>query len=69
MKFEQRSCDKDYVCALYCTAHSKISPGQIVRVFKSIMVRELFRRRPGLKRALWGGVLAMAVMCSCRGKS
>ena len=27
---------------------------QIVRVFKRITARELFRRKPELKRALWG---------------
>ena len=35
IEFEQLGCDKDHVHIL-CTAHSKIAPGQIVRVFKSI---------------------------------
>ncbi len=54
MGFEQLGCDKDHV-HLLCTAHPKIAPGQIVRVFKSITARELFKRKPDLKRDLWGG--------------
>ena len=54
MEFEQLGCDRDYV-HLLCTAHPKIAPGQIVRIFKSIVARELFKRKPDLKRDLWGG--------------
>ncbi len=54
MEFEQIGCDKDHV-HLLCTAHPKIARGQIVRVFKSITARELFKRKPDLKRDLWGG--------------
>ena len=54
IEFEQIGCDKDHVHIL-CTAHPKIAPGQIVRVLKSITVRELFKRKPDLKRDLWGG--------------
>ena len=54
IEFEQIGCDKDHVHIL-CTAHPKIAPGQIVRVFKSITARELFKRKPDLKRDLWGG--------------
>ena len=32
IEFEQIGCDKDHVHIL-CTAHPKIAPGQIVRVF------------------------------------
>ena len=35
--------------------HPKIIPGQIVRVFKSITARELLKKKPDLKRDLWGG--------------
>ncbi len=31
------------------------APGQIVRVFKSMTAREIFRRKPSVKQALWGG--------------
>ncbi|MDP3089554.1 MAG: IS200/IS605 family transposase [Nitrospira sp.] len=54
IEFEQIGCDGDHI-HLLCSAHPKVAPGQIVRVFKSITARELFRRKPGLKRALWGG--------------
>lgn len=54
IEFEQIGCDKDHVHIL-CTAHPKIAPGQIVRVFKSITARELFKKKPNLKRDLWGG--------------
>ena len=54
IEFEQLGCDKDHVHIL-CTAHPKIAPGQIVRVFKSITARELFKKKPDLKRDLWGG--------------
>ncbi len=55
MEFEQLGCDKDHV-HLLSTAHPKIAPGQIVRVFKSITgERELFKRKPDLKRDLWCG--------------
>ncbi|MER0216914.1 MAG: IS200/IS605 family transposase [Nitrosomonas sp.] len=45
---------KDHVHIL-CTAHPKIVPGQIVRVFKNITARELFKKKLDLKRELWGG--------------
>ncbi len=68
MEFEQLGCDKDHV-HLLCMAHPKISLGQIVRVFKSITARELFKRKPDLKRDLWGGVLGgWLLCCNCRGK-
>ncbi len=54
IEFEQIGCDKDHVYLL-CTAHPKIAPDQIVRVFKSITVRKLFKRKPDLKRDLLGG--------------
>ena len=54
IEFEQIGCDRDHI-HLLCSAHPKVAPGQIVRVFKSITARELFRRKPGLKRELWGG--------------
>lgn len=31
------------------------SPTKIVRTIKSLTVRELFKKAPGVKRALWGG--------------
>ena len=54
MEFEQLGCDGDHI-HLLCTAHPKISPGQIVRVFKSITAQAIFRGKPTVKKALWGG--------------
>ncbi len=54
IEFEQIGCDRDHI-HLLSSAHPKVAPGQIVRVLKSITARELFRRKPELKRALWGG--------------
>ena len=54
MEFERLGCDGDHI-HLLCSAHPKIAPGQIVRVFKSITGRELFRRKTELKKELWGG--------------
>ncbi|MBL8498101.1 IS200/IS605 family transposase [Nitrosomonas sp. JL21] len=48
IEFEQIGCGKDHV-HIVCTAHPKIASGHIVRVFKSITVRELFKRKPDLK--------------------
>ena len=49
IEFEQIGCDRDHI-HLLCSAHPKVAPGQIVRVFKSITARELFRRKPELRR-------------------
>ena len=32
-----------------------MAPGRIVQMFKRITARELFRRKPAVKRVLWGG--------------
>ena len=54
IEVEKLGCDLDHVHVL-CSAHPKISPGQIVRVFKSITAREIFLRKPEVKKQLWGG--------------
>ena len=54
IEFERIGCDRDHI-HLLCSAHPKVAPGQIVRVFKSITAREIFRRKPEVKRVLWGG--------------
>ena len=54
IEFERLGCDRDHIHIL-CTAHPKIAPSQIVRVFKSITAREIFRSKPAVKKALWGG--------------
>jgi putative transposase len=54
MEIEQMGCDRNHI-HLLCGAHPKYAPGQLVRLFKSLTGRELFRRFPDLKKELWGG--------------
>ena len=50
--------------------HPKIVPDQIIRVFKSITARELLKKKPDLKRDLWGGELDRWLLCcNCLGKN
>ena len=42
---------------LFLTAPPKYSPGKVVQIMKSVSVREIFRRYPGLRDELWGGEL------------
>ena len=51
---ESMGFDRDHI-HLLCGGHPKIAPGQIVRIFKSITAREIFRRKPSVKKELWGG--------------
>ena len=51
---EAIGCDKDHI-HLLCSAHPKVAPGRIVQIFKSITAREVFRRKPFMKKELWGG--------------
>ena len=46
--------DKNHI-HLLCGAHPKIAPGRIVQIFKSITAREIFRRKPQIRKELWGG--------------
>ena len=70
IEFEQIGCDKDHV-HIFCAAHPKIAPGQIVRVFKSITARELFKRKSDLN-VTCGAVSffldGWLLCCNCRGK-
>jgi putative transposase len=54
IEFEQLGCDKDHIHIL-CSFHPKYSIGEVVRKFKSITTRELFKQFPLLKKTLWGG--------------
>jgi len=54
LTFEQAGDDQDHI-HLLLTFHPKYSIGEIVRIFKSLTARELFRQLPELKRELWGG--------------
>ncbi|HSB34380.1 MAG TPA: IS200/IS605 family transposase [Nitrospirota bacterium] len=54
IEIERMGMDNDHIHVL-CGAHPKIAAGRIVQVFKSITAREIFRRKPAVKRDLWGG--------------
>jgi len=54
IEMEVLGMDK-YHIHLLCGAHPKISPEEIMRIFKSITTREIFRRYPQIKKELWGG--------------
>ncbi|MBW2149001.1 MAG: IS200/IS605 family transposase [Deltaproteobacteria bacterium] len=51
---EAMGCDKNHI-HLLCGAHPKMAPWRIVQIFKSITAREIFRRKPAVKKELWGG--------------
>ncbi len=54
IEMEALGMDGDHI-HLLCGAHPKIAPGRIVQIFKSITAIEVFRRRPQVKKMLWGG--------------
>jgi putative transposase len=54
IEMERIGCDGDHI-HLLCGAHPKYAPGQLVRVFKSVTARQLFKRFPWLREELWGG--------------
>jgi putative transposase len=54
IEFERIGTDLDHI-HLLCSFPPKYGGSDVVRIFKSITARELFRRFPALKRDLWGG--------------
>ena len=54
IEMEAIGTDKNHI-HLLCSAHPKVAPGRIVQIFKSLTAREIFRRKPAVKRVLWGG--------------
>ncbi len=54
VEIESLGCDGDHI-HLFCGSHPKYAPGQLVRVYKSVTAKELFRWVPGLRVDLWGG--------------
>ena len=54
IQFEKIGCDGDHVHIL-TSFPPKHSGTAVVRIFKSITARELFKRFPALKKDLWGG--------------
>ena len=54
IEFEGIGCDVNHI-HLLCSFHPKYSIGEIVRKFKSITARELFKKFTWLRKELWGG--------------
>ncbi len=54
IEIEAMGLDIDHI-HLLCGSHPKLSPGRIVQIFKSITAREIFKRKPDVKKELWGG--------------
>ena len=52
--FEKIGCDEDHIHLLASFA-PKYSGSDVVRMFKSITARELFKQFPRLRKDLWGG--------------
>jgi len=58
IEMEALGMDKKHINLLSST-YPKISSGEIVRIFKSISAREIFRRHPEIKKELWSGELCL----------
>jgi putative transposase len=54
LTIEQMGADVDHI-HLLLSFHPKYSIGQMVRIYKSITARELFKTHPEIKKDLWGG--------------
>ena len=54
IEFEKIGCDNDHI-HLLASFPPKYSGSDIVRIFKSITAKELFKQFPLLKKDLWGG--------------
>ncbi|MDC8449202.1 MAG: transposase [Nitrospira sp.] len=55
IEMEAMGTDKNHIHGL-CGAHPKMAPGRIVQICKRLTAREICRRKPAVKRVLWGGV-------------
>lgn len=55
--FEKIGCDGDHIHILCSFPPTKYKGGDVVRIFKSITARELFKQFPQLRKDLWGGEL------------
>lgn len=54
MTFDQIGCDDNHI-HLLVSFPPTIHGGEVVRIFKSITVKELFKQFPDIKKDLWGG--------------
>ena len=56
IEFETIGTDGDHI-HLLCSFKPSYSGSDVVRIFKSITARELFKQYPELRKELWGGEL------------
>jgi putative transposase len=63
IEFEEMGADRDHI-HLLCSALPKMSIGTIVRIFKSVTARELFKLHPRLKRELPRGGSFSQMLCT-----
>ena len=54
IEFEKIGTDLNHI-HLLVSFHPKYGGGDVVRMFKSITAKELFKRFPNIKKELWGG--------------
>jgi len=54
LEIEKLGADLNHI-HLLCSFHPKYSIGEMVRIFKSITAREIFKTFPEIKKDLWGG--------------
>lgn len=54
IQIEQLGTDQDHI-HLLTSFPPTMSGGEVVRIFKSITAKELFKQFPDLKKELWGG--------------
>ena len=54
IEFEKIGCDKDHIHIL-ASFPPKHSGSDVVRIFKSITAKQLFKQFPALRKDLWGG--------------
>lgn len=54
LSIERMGADVNHI-HLLCSSHPKYSSGQLIRLYKSITARQLFKHHPELKKDLWGG--------------
>ncbi len=54
IEFIEIGVDRDHVHLLVQTVPTN-SPSKVTQTIKSITAREIFKRRPEVKKALWGG--------------
>ena len=56
IEFEKIGCDVNHIHIL-CSFKPSYSGSDVVRIFKSITAKELFKQFPQLRKELWGGEL------------